>query len=291
MENNQSITKQSTEWCSAETLYFQGESMPLMHFAFGSLHREGKIKEQLEQFVEKILLPKTLRSFICPEFVPIINSPNAKWGDPDSAFQTEDGGVSFSKWVKSPPVGLLPCDVPMISFVDIPYKKMKTWEPSEHYGKLGLSFKNGFKISNNVKKVSYYALPALEKDPLVVKLNKAINESDENTKNDLWKQVLHYRKPSILWEEFNGLFAPLRISNDPSGVDIKKITYSRYDVGYKFESEQESRIVTENEGDLIRFSTDDILSVIVPDESSKNYLRNLPDIDWLKSVDIKVYPR
>lgn len=99
--------------------------MPLMHFAFGGLHREGKQEEQLDQFVEKILLPRTLRSFICPEFVPIINSRNARWGDPNSAFQVGDGGVSFSNWVKSPPVGLLPCNVSMVSFVDIPYKKMK----------------------------------------------------------------------------------------------------------------------------------------------------------------------
>lgn len=87
------------------------------------------------------------------------------------------------------------------------------------------------------------------------------------------------------------MFAQLRISNGTGGIDIEKITYSRYYVGYNFESEQESRVVTENEGDLIYFSTDDILSVVVPNESSKDYMRKLPHVDWLKSVDIRVYPQ
>lgn len=266
--------------------------MPLIHFAFGGLHREGRKQEQLKQFVEHILTPQNLRSFVCPEFVPIINSPNAKWGDPDSVRVTEEGCLSISM-VESPPVALQPCDVSMISFVDIPFKKIKNWTPSEHYGKLGISFKNSFKSSNNVTKVSYYTLPALERDPLVVKLNKAMNSNNANNaniKNNLRNQLLHYRKPGVLWKEFNGLFAPMRISNSVSGVDIEKITYSRYKIGYDFKSERESRIITENAGDLITFSKEDVLAIIVPDEKARNYLINLSNIDWLKEVEIIVYP-
>ena len=38
-----------------------------------------------------------------------------------------------------------PDNVPMISFVDIAFKKLKHWSPHEHYGRLGLDFTNNFR--------------------------------------------------------------------------------------------------------------------------------------------------
>jgi len=264
--------------------------MPVMHFAFGGLHRAGKNQEQLDMFFEHILRPKQLKSFICPEFVPLLNSPNAKIADPDSAYATSDGGVSFSKWVPSPPVSLLPNDIPMISFVDIPFNKLGTWSPADHYGKLGIAFTNLFKSNNSIQRVYYYALPQLEKDELVIKLDRAIKEQNNELKESLWRKILHYRKPAVLWEEINELFAVLKLSAQPEGINIDKITYSRYEVGYNFECEKESRIVTESEGDLIKFTENEVLAVIVPNEESKNYIEDKLENSWKKIPKILVYP-
>lgn len=124
--------------------------MPLIHFAFGGHHRAGEHEEQLRAFTEHILLPKRLRSFACPEFLPILNSPTAKWGKPSSAVTLDDGSVTFTEWIPSPPVGLLPNDVFMISFVNTSLRKLRNWKPAEHYGKLGIAFTDDFKRRNGI---------------------------------------------------------------------------------------------------------------------------------------------
>ena len=119
--------------------------MPIIHFAFGNLHRETRLLEQLDSFVEHILLPRKLKSSDCPEFVPIISKANSQMAMPDSAYDTGNGVVSFCNWIQSPIVLLRPDNVPMISFVDIAFKKLKHWSPHEHYGRLGLVFTNNFR--------------------------------------------------------------------------------------------------------------------------------------------------
>lgn len=196
--------------------------MPLMHFGFGGLHREGKLREQTDSFIDHILIPKQLKSFICPEFLPIMNSPTALMADPDSVVTNNDGSISFEKYVKSPPVALLPNDIPMICFVDIPFKKLKSWHPTEHYGKLGISFTDSFRKRLNVTKVFYYKLPNLEKDNLVIECNKAMNSNDSDKLEQLTNKITHFRKPSILWPEFNSLFAPLHIKQTNGNTTIEK---------------------------------------------------------------------
>lgn len=41
--------------------------MPLIHFAFGKLFRSGDEQDQLDSFIEHILLPKTLMASECKE--------------------------------------------------------------------------------------------------------------------------------------------------------------------------------------------------------------------------------
>jgi hypothetical protein len=65
--------------------------MPLIHFGYGRLHREGKTLEQLDSFVENILLPRNLMSFECPEFFPITTNPTSQLALPSSAYDNGSG--------------------------------------------------------------------------------------------------------------------------------------------------------------------------------------------------------
>jgi len=182
--------------------------VPLIHFAFGKLFRSGDEQDQLDSFIEHILLPKTLMASECKEFMPIINSPNALLFDPRSARVHEGGGIVLTDTVQPLAVSLLPNSVRMVSFVDIPIRKLCKWSPSDHYGRLGIAFADTFRERFGVRRVDYYQYPELERDPLVLALNQAKHDRDLDARDRLYIEVVHYRKPAQLWEEFNTLFAP-----------------------------------------------------------------------------------
>lgn len=266
--------------------------MPLCHFAFGSLHRAGKRDEQINEFLSNVLLPKRLRSFVCPEFMPVLNSQNALMGDPDSARIVEGYGVSFDKWVPSPPVSLLPNDVWMISFVDVSLKKLRSWEPAEHYGKLGIAFTNKFRERTHALRVTYYDQYAnLARDPMVIQLHRAIQAQDKAEIERLQHLVVERRKPARLWPELNSLFSMLKITmGSEAQATLEKITYSRYPQGYDFTMEQEARIVT-GEGDRdVHFDESEVLTVIVPDEATKKLVKPRLDGHWSTTPQFFVFP-
>lgn len=263
--------------------------MPLCHFAFGSLHRANNLKAQVDAFIENILIPKQLKAFSCPEFLPIINRPGAMLGVPDSAVVTEDGAMTFTSWVKSPPVGLLPCDVWMISFVDVPFKKLAKWVPSTHYGKLGIAFTDAFRRRNQIKNVRYYQLRGLEKDPLVARYNRAIVREVTFEADNISKILLGYRKPAVLWPEFEQLFAMIKFTAGPQGAGIEKLTYSRYATGYKFHEEHEARWITADTNHSLPFSESDVLKIIVPNSEIGDIVNAALNAKW-SGVHIMVYP-
>lgn len=266
--------------------------MPLCHFAFGSLHRAGKYDEQMEAFLSNILLPKRLRSFVCPEFMPVLNNPNALTSEPDSARVVEGRGVTFDSWVSSPPVSLLPNDVWMISFVDVPLKKLRHWAPAEHYGKLGVAFTDKFRARTHAQRVAYYDQYAnLARDPLVLQLHRAIQTQDNAVMERLQHLVVERRKPARLWPELNGLFSMLKITmGEDAQATFEKITYSRYPQGYDFTIEQEARIVT-SEGDRdVLFDESEVLAVIAPDEATKDWVKARLNGHWSATPSFLVFP-
>lgn len=266
--------------------------MPLIHLAFGSHHRAGEIDQQVRAFVEHILLPRKLRSFVCPEFMPIINNPNALVANPNSARAIGDSGITFDEWVPAPPIGLLPNDVWMVSFVNIPFNKLRDWKPSRHYGRLGLAFRDEFRRRNQVRRVNYYQYPDLAKDPLVIALNRAISANNAGERERLSKLVVELRKPARLWREINDLFAVLKLTSRPTdGVAIEKLTYSRYEVGYDFEAEQESRLVTTEQHRDIAFAESEVLAIVVPDARVKAEIEYALIEHWEKMPTVVEYPR
>lgn len=265
--------------------------MSLCHFVFGSLYREDRLEEQAEEFIEKILLPRSLKASPCPEFLPIVNNPGAKWAVPKSAVQLEGGGVSFGRWVQSPPVALLPRDVWMISFCDVPLKKLHQWGPSNHYGQLGIVFTNDFKRRHGIRNVQYYKLRGLEKDRLVKEYNAAVSRSDAVERESLSKTLLGFRKPEVLWREFEELFGMLRVSVTGDGAtNIDQITYSRYETGYVFSDEREARWVTEEGAQFLPFEEKDVLKLIVPNLEIGTQVGNALEASWAHVPELMVYP-
>lgn len=266
--------------------------MPLCHFAFGSLHRAGKHDEQINEFLNNVLLPKRLRSFVCPEFMPVLNSQNALMGDPGSARIVEGCGVTFDKWVPSPPVSLLPSDVWMISFVDVSLKKLRRWEPAEHYGKLGIAFTDKFRARTHALRVTYYDQYAnLARDQMVLQLHRAIQAQDKAEMERLQHLVVERRKPARLWPELNSLFSMLKITMvSEAQATFEKITYSRYPQGYDFTIEQEARIVTGDGDRDVHFDESEVLTVIVPDEATKKLVKARLDGQWSTTPQFFIFP-
>lgn len=265
--------------------------MPLIHFGFGHYHRSSQHQEQVEAFLDYILIPKKLRASVCPEFMPIINKKGAMWGNPNSAEVVDGNGIKFNKWVSSPPVGLLPADVPMVSFVDLPINKLRNWVPSEHYGKLGVAFTNQFRSRYKIKKVYYYNYPELENDPMVIQLNRAISKGDEMERERLSKEVVRFRKPAFLWPEINNLFAVIKMNTMPGGgMSFEKLTYSRYQEGYDFRSEQEARLITPEDSMDVPFLESDILAIIVPNSSTKELIEAKLRKSWANIPKVLEYP-
>jgi hypothetical protein len=265
--------------------------MPLCHFVFGRLHREGKFNEQLEAFIEHILQPKRLTAFACPEFMPILNSKNALSADPNSA-RISNGGLTFERWVQSPAVSLMTTEVYMISFVDIPFKKLRSWCPSSHYGKLGIAFTDKFRNREKVQSVSYYDnFLSLSSDPKVISLNDAIKNQDSLSAEKLRSEVVERRKPARLWPELNSLFAVLKLEMGADGVAVfDKLTYSRYPEGYDFTAEREARIVTGKANTSVSFGELDVLAIVVPDQKTKSNIEEYLRQTWMVVPQILVYP-
>ncbi len=265
--------------------------MPLIHFVFGGLHRAGDLNKQTESFIEYILIPQKLRASICPEFLPILNDPNARTADPNSVRVLDGGGITFDRYLPSKPVALLPVDVWMVSFADIPLKKMRHWKPASHYGKLGLVFTDEFRRRNKVGRVSYYHYPDLSIDPLVVSLNKAFEDKNEEERERFSKLVTEFRKPAKLWPELNNEFAVLRITcgiNEETNTE--KLTYSRYAEGYDFTIEQEARLVTTGKTREITFAEADILAIVVPNSKVGDSICEVLSRRWSRVPEIIKFP-
>lgn len=267
--------------------------MPIIHFAFGGLHREGKHQEQLNRFIECIVMPKEIRSFACPEFMPILTLPGGQVADMSSAVPLSEGGtgITFERYTANQPVTLICMDYYMASFVDIPLKKLSRWPPADHYGRLGLAFTDAFRRKAGVKSVGYYPFEALDKDPRVIELNREIWSGRFEQRMDYWhKEFLPYRKPAFLWESFQSKFYSLKVTATEGGATIEKQTYSRYPVGYNFQDEREARVVT-NESSAIPFEESDVLCFLVPSEPIKVMLEECLSTSWRKPPPVQVIGR
>jgi len=262
--------------------------MALLHFAFGDFARKKQLPQQADEFCSKILLKKQLRGSLCPEFIPLINHPNALWAKSESAVLTTEGAITFSDWTNSPPVSLLPQDIWMICFADLPLNKLAGWPHVEHYGKLAIVFSNRFRSRINARQVFYYHLRDLVKDPKVISYNQALKENISAAK--LRDELLAYRKPAILWPEFRRLFGVISLRHDENRASIEHITYSRYRDGYVFSTEAEARVITSSTNPYIQFEESDVLQIITPSSESQNQIQKFLNENWVNKPPVLLYP-
>lgn len=261
--------------------------MALLHFAFGGLHRQGDFPAQIASTCEHILGPRRLRAGLCPEFLPIRTEPGARWAVPAS-LRIEDAGVTFDEWVDAPPVALLPCDAWMVSFADLPLRKLRNWSPARHYGRLAIVFTDAFRKRGGARQVHYYSLRDLLQDPLVRRYHAAI--AAQEPLDALVQELLGYRKPARLWPAFRRLFGMTELIATPAGTRTRLLTYDRYPDGYDFTEECEARVVlSEQECDL-PFESADVLRVLAPDESSREKLGVYLTAHWPRVPPVGVFP-
>lgn len=259
--------------------------MALVHFAFGAYAREGKIDRQVEMTCEHILGKRTLKGAKCPEFLPILTNKGAVMGAPKSFSALGNGGVSPMQWVPSPPVMLMPDDAWMISFTDLPVKKLPNWPCIEYYGELAIIFSNEFRKRVGARRVEYYELSRLPYDKLVIKLNDSIK--DGKLDRNLSTKCLNFRKPRVLWSEFKELFGVVEVKFGQGEASVAVHTYDRYPVGYQFEKEREVRVVMRPDDLFLPFEETDVVGIIAPNEDSAIHIRSFCKNNWSVVPDVR----
>ena len=105
-----------------------------IHFAFGSLGKQGKTEEQTKLVVEYILKEKRLLVSKCTEFIPAFPIKGAK-KIPRDLWEITDYGMKadldikdqnwFSKLPDDTMIHYLQQDVPMICFIKIAFNKLR----------------------------------------------------------------------------------------------------------------------------------------------------------------------
>ena len=270
-----------------------------IHFAFGSLGKQGKIEEQTKQVIELILREKRLLVSKCKEFIPAYPKKGAKRIPPEMFKVTGDGEASVTFYPKEDPdwlnklpddttIHYLPADVPMICFIKISFNQLKSSTHSAEYGKFGLVFAEDFLKSKGIKPVSYYTENSLWHDELIKRWNSTGNKMSSKDKADLEREILSYRKPATLFPTFKESVT-IKLTRASEGT-LEYLTYNRYHDGYDFTKEKEHRIVFDKEVDYLYFVEDDLFMIITPDLKSKGEVESFLKSTWSKQPKVEVYP-
>jgi len=272
----------------------------LIHFAFGSLGKQGKIEEQTKQVIGLILRKKRLLVSKCKEFIPVYPKTGSKHIPSEMFKVTGDGEGSVTFYPKEDPdwfnklpddttIHYLHVDVPMISFIKISLSQLKNSSHSAEYGKFGLVFTDRFLKSEGIKSVSYYTESSLWSDKLIKRWNSEQNRMPRKDKSDLQREILSYRKPATLFPSFkeSGI---MKITRAPEGTSLEYLTYDRYPDNYDFRREKEHRIIFEDGVDYLYFAEDDLFMIIAPDLKSKGEVEAFFKHNWSKQPKIELYP-
>lgn len=272
----------------------------LIHFAFGSLGKEGKTEEQTEQVIELILREKRLLVSKCKEFIPVYPKKGAKRIPPEMFKVTGDGEVSATFYPKEDPdwfsklpdhtaIHYLPTDVPMICFMKMSLSQLRTSTHYAEYGKFGLVFTDSFLKNKGIRPVFYYSESSLWNDELIRRWNYEENKMSKKDKTNLEREILSYRKPAILFSTFKESVT-MKLTRASEGTVLEYLTYDRYPDGYDFTKEKEHRIVFDEAVDYLYFDESDLFMVIVPDLDSKEKVESFFKQNWSKHPKVGVVP-
>lgn len=271
-----------------------------IHFAFGTLGRQGKLQEQTEAIIQYILNEKRLKVSKCKEFIPAFPTLGAKRIPPDMFKATDDGAAAtfypqkdpdwFQKLPNDTTIHYLPVDVSMICFIKIPFNQLKNSTHSNEYGRFGLVLTDSFLKASGIKPVHYYTEESLWNDSLIKKWNYvARNPNKKEEKAELEKEIVSFRKPASLFPSFKESVT-MKVTRASNETRIEHLTYDRYKDGYDFRKENEYRIAFDEGVDYLYFEEQDIFMVITPDTEVRRRIQNFFSRNWKKEPRVTIYP-
>ncbi len=259
-----------------------------IHFAFGTLGKQGKLEEQTEAIIQYILKEKRLKASKCKEFIPAFPTPGAKLIPPDMFKATDEGAAATfypqkdPKWFEKLPddttIHYLPVDVPMICFIKISFSQLKNSTHSNEYGRFGIALTDSFLKSNRIRPVYYYTEESLWSDPLIRKWNYA-KDLDKGQKSKLEKEIVSFRKPASLFPSFRQSVT-MKITRASNETKIEHLTYDRYKEGHNFRKENEYRIIFNEGVDYLDLEEKDLFMVITPDAEVQRRIQDFFSQNW-----------
>lgn len=273
-----------------------------IHFAFSSL--KDNPNDQLKNLIDLILDNRRLKFGENLEFIPVFNPsliPRANGRKvvriPLKSYEETENGVVFDVFkdnsnISKFPFNYMPWEIRIICFIKTILVELKNSKHCNEYGKIGLVFNEDFLLNNGLKEVYYYTEESLFNDPLIKEWNfnfsqkprQSFTKEEKERKKILEKEILTYRKPAILFKGFS----------DSHVLVIKKrnthlrSAYPRYSIGYNFQSENEWRIVANDNQEYLDFSESDLVRILVPDESIKNILVKYFENKWSNKPEVLV---
>lgn len=269
-----------------------------IHFAFGSLGKQGKLDEQTEAIIQYILKEKRLKVSKCKEFIPVFPTPGAK-RIPADMFKATDYGAAATfhpqqdpEWFKKLPddttIHYLPVDVPMICFIKVSLSQLKNSTHSHEYGRFGIVLTDNFLKANRIRPVYYYTEESLWSDRIIRKWNSG-KDLDKREKSQLEKEIVSFRKPASLFPSFRESVT-MKITRASSGTKIEYLTYDRYKEGYDFRKENEYRIIFDEGADYLYFEEKHLFMVITPDTEVQHRIQNFFSQNWKEKPQVTIYP-
>jgi len=244
-----------------------------IHFAFGELGKQGRITEQTNEVIEKILEPKHLKVSSNTEFLPAYPVKGIRIPLTGTAPVADEKSIYY-----------IQDDVLMICFICIPLNKIRSSPHHKQYGKLGIVLSNQFLENKGIKPVEYYTEQSLWNDPLVKQFNSLGGGSRE-----LQNEILTYRKPSTYFPNFRKS-VQLRISVSGTQRTSELIKYDRYPDNYDFKQENEWRIAFPDGTQYMDFDEKDLYMVITPDSESRTAIYSFFRENWTHQPIVKIFP-
>ena len=272
----------------------------LIHFAFGSLGKQGLTTEQTEKFINLVLKEKRLQVSKCVEFIPVLPIKGDKRIPIEMFKSTGEAYVSATfyprqdpNWLEKLPddtkISYLPVDVSMICFIRITFNQLGTSGHHREYGKLGLILTTDFLTSHGAKPVSYYSEKSVWQDVAVKKWNYELHSLSKQERLELENEIVSYRKPAVLLPSFKE--KRMKLTGTTQGVALEfHPKYERYPIGYDFERENEVRIVFLNEEQYLYFEERDLYMIIAPDPQAKRTIESFLYQYYTKRPAVKLYP-
>jgi len=268
-----------------------------IHFAFGALGKQGKIREQTKAVIDCILREKRLKVSKCKEFIPIFPDPNSK-PIPLKPFKAVEGRTDLvvaeidgNRVEDLDSIRYLPEDVPMICFIKIAFNQLKNSTHAKEYGKLGIVLTSDFLKAKGMRCVHYYTEQSLYSDPLILKWNHgwANGKLSDAEARQLQKEITAYRKPAKLFPSF--VKSVTHIIHFGSGEpQTDYFTYNRYAEGYDFTKENEHRILPDQDVEYLRFEESDLDMIITPDLEAKKAIETFLNQNWREKPKVELYP-